>query len=156
MIILLREYTHRGWAHWRVSATFWLGKTLTNFSCAADRVLTSGLWLSSLTLYQFSHPCSHPFLSGHGQVMLFYVLIYQGDIFGSNNAWLYRCITIYIYIYNCRRLCFVFSGFHLFPCLRKALRIRSIHFPDTLNIYCQPNNNAWMKRKQRRKSNARE
>ena len=39
---------------------FWLGKALTNFSCAPDwgRVLTSGLWISSPTLYQLSCPYS--------------------------------------------------------------------------------------------------
>ena len=39
---------------------FWLGKTLTNFSCAPDRVRTLGLWISNLTLYHLSHsvtPC---------------------------------------------------------------------------------------------------
>ena len=35
-------------------------KNLTNFSCAdADGVRTSGLWISSLTFYQLSHP-RHP------------------------------------------------------------------------------------------------
>ena len=37
---------------------FWLGKTLTNFSCAPDGVRTSGLWISSPMLYQLSHPIS--------------------------------------------------------------------------------------------------
>ena len=37
---------------------FWLGKTLTNFSCAhdTDRVRTSGLWISSPMLSLLSHP----------------------------------------------------------------------------------------------------
>ena len=41
----MRACTHRGGAHWqRVNTSFWLGKTLTNLSCAQDG-----------TLYQLSH-----------------------------------------------------------------------------------------------------
>ena len=49
-------YTHGDWAHRQVSPTFWVRKTLTNFSCAPDRVRASCLWISSPTLYQLSHP----------------------------------------------------------------------------------------------------
>ena len=35
---------------------FWLEKIITHFSCASDAVQTSGLWISSLTLYPLSHP----------------------------------------------------------------------------------------------------
>ena len=35
---------------------FLLWKTLTIFPCAPHEVQTSGLWISSLTLYQLSHP----------------------------------------------------------------------------------------------------
>ena len=38
---------------------FYLEK-LTTFSCAPDRVRTSGLWILSLTLYQLSHPVTSP------------------------------------------------------------------------------------------------
>ena len=36
----------------------WLGKTLTNRSCAPDGIRTSGLWISSPTLYPLSHPAA--------------------------------------------------------------------------------------------------
>ena len=53
----VRVYTWMGVGHTDKSAPiFWLGKTLTNFSCAPDRVRTSDLWISSPTLYQLSHP----------------------------------------------------------------------------------------------------
>ena len=56
VIILMRVYTHGGWAYrQRVSTTFWFWKT-PFFSCAPDRVWISGLWISSQTLYQLSHP----------------------------------------------------------------------------------------------------
>ena len=48
----MRAYIHRGGAHWRVSTTFWLGKTLTIFSCAPDVIWTSGHgihWISRPT-----------------------------------------------------------------------------------------------------------
>ena len=52
-------YTHRDGAHrQRVTITFWLGKTLTNFSCAPNGIKTSshGIhWILRLTLYQLSH-----------------------------------------------------------------------------------------------------
>ena len=57
--LCVRIHTRRGWAHrQRVDTTF-LTEKLTNFSCAADGVRTSGLWISSPTLYRLSHPC-HP------------------------------------------------------------------------------------------------
>ena len=40
----------------RVSTTFWLRKTITNFSCAPDRVQTSGLWISSRCSYHWATP----------------------------------------------------------------------------------------------------
>ena len=52
MIILMRAYIHRQ----RVSTIFWLGKTLTNVSCAPNGVRISDLWISSPTLCQLSHP----------------------------------------------------------------------------------------------------
>ena len=55
----MRAYTHGGGAHrQQISTTFWLGKTLTNFSCATDRIRTSGHgthWISRPTFYQLSH-----------------------------------------------------------------------------------------------------
>ena len=41
---------------------FWLGKTLTNFSCAPGGagIRTSSFWISSLMLYQLSHPVTPP------------------------------------------------------------------------------------------------
>ena len=50
--------THRGGAHRQRVSTFWLGKTLTNFSCAPDGIRTSGHGIHSIsrpTLYQLSH-----------------------------------------------------------------------------------------------------
>ena len=50
--------TDEGWAHWRVSITLRLGKTLTNVSCAPDRIWTAGHgihWILRPTLYQLSH-----------------------------------------------------------------------------------------------------
>ena len=57
VIILTCAYTHGDWAHrqW-VITTVLLGKTLTIFSCAPNGVWTLGLWISSPTLYQLSHP----------------------------------------------------------------------------------------------------
>ena len=55
-------YTQGGWAHQqRVSTTFLTRKKLWFFVyCApdADGVWTSGLWISSWTLYQLSHPAT--------------------------------------------------------------------------------------------------
>ena len=52
--------THTGVGHTvnESAQHFWLGKTLTNVSCASAGagVWTSGLWITSLTLYQLSHP----------------------------------------------------------------------------------------------------
>ena len=58
VIILMRAHTHRGWVLWQwVSTTFLTrGKTLTNLYCVPDSVWTLGLWISSVTLYQLSHP----------------------------------------------------------------------------------------------------
>ena len=50
--------THRGWAHWQVSTTFFSRKKITIFFCAPDwaGIRTWGVWISSLMLYQLSHP----------------------------------------------------------------------------------------------------
>ena len=67
----MRAYKHGGWAHrQRVSTTFFtlkknllLGFELSQFFVVApDRVRTSGLWISSPTFYQLSHPVT-PVLS---------------------------------------------------------------------------------------------
>ena len=56
----MRTCTHGGWAHrqWVSTTFFTRKKNVINFSCAPDAggVQTSGLWISSPTLFQLSHP----------------------------------------------------------------------------------------------------
>ena len=47
VILIMCACTHGDLAHWQRGSTF---------SCAPDGVQTSGLWISSLMLYQLSHP----------------------------------------------------------------------------------------------------
>ena len=45
-----------GWAHWQQASTSFLTENPQFFSRAPDAIWTSVLWISSLTLYQLSHP----------------------------------------------------------------------------------------------------
>ena len=71
--LCVRRPLHTGVGHTDESAHFWLRKTLTNLSCAPDGVGTSGLWISSPTIYQLSHPaipCSGERYAGRTENLL--------------------------------------------------------------------------------------
>ena len=84
----MHAYSHRGWAHWqRVRQHFGLEKPLTNCSCARGGIRTSGLWISSLMLYQLSHPTSWAWqdcrLIFRGCMVLFVLVVNECD---TNNG----------------------------------------------------------------------
>ena len=59
LFLCVRVHTGVGHTDSESAQKFWLGKTLTNLSYAAPDaggVRTSDLWISSLMLYQLSHP----------------------------------------------------------------------------------------------------
>ena len=61
-ILCVRIHTGVGHTDNESAQHVWLWKTLTIFSCAPDGIRTSGLCISSRTLYQLSHPVTPIFI----------------------------------------------------------------------------------------------
>ena len=61
--LCIRIHTGVGHTNNESAQHFWLWKSLANFSRAPYRVQTLGLWISSLTFYQLSHPIASPNLA---------------------------------------------------------------------------------------------
>ena len=68
--LCVRVHTRVGYTDSEPAQHFWLGKTLTICYCAPKGVWTSGLWISSPTSYQLSHPVTPVILSSTGKEVM--------------------------------------------------------------------------------------
>ena len=89
MIILMRAYAHRGWAHRRVSTTCLTWKNSKIFLCSwHDRVRTSDLWILSLigSWVWRSSNWATPSMASSSLLLLYYIYKRNHDFGGGGGG----------------------------------------------------------------------